>query len=1263
MRMRKLWTRCAAFLLVLVVIFGNIAINPETLQAATKKQVKTISLRIGSKKVAKKTVTMYSGESKKLKITVSPKNAKKKVAFKSSKKSVASVNNKGVITAKKSGTAQIKVTVTDKNGKKKTSFVKVKVKYVSLSLDKKTASIKVGQSLALKAKVSPKKSVKWKSSNRKVVSVSSKGSIKGLKEGTAKVTAYVGNKSVSCTVKVAGSAGNGDDSNNSAEVGVKEVYASLEGGDTVFVGHSKPIVTKIVPENATNKTLSYYSSNSAVAQVNNRGLILGISPGTATITVQASGNVSTEVNVKVVEVPVESVSIKPDEVKLTITGVVNLTAEIMPAEASNKLVNWSSDNMEIASVDANGKVTGRSEGTTEIKAQVAGSDRFGVCKVTVDDPAIADGISMKVTNPYEDNAGNIYPNTVLFGRDMSLRVRLMKDNQPAGGTNVNLSMKSVYGNAEDCFEIRQTNERTDGDGYANFYIGVKDPDLNAVCGKWQSFLVTARDSSSNKTAELAVRFATVQMDQIEVLSDIVPSRNASYADSGLYETVSTNGSKKIEYVTSQQVSSADKDHRVRMDAQPYLLLPATRETANSGEWYVTFPNKDNTGVSGNYSIYNDDTNETTTTTVEEIPAGLNYLSVSFDKLSLSKYTALYMDLYNAETGDLMEHQERTAENNGLASVVSLGKQVDERSYLVISLVSQGQVEADAEGYSIREITGEWTSVSNEKATIVELEDAVKWELVSPKFSEPKELQNVREYVPDGMVTDSYVYKYRVPAFPWVGNAIIEATGPNNDGVKEYFAYPSVNMRAGNSYANDNTLAPVRRASKAVYLGEDDVTRQVGKLSQEGNIAIVESMETGITVVKAMITVNGLEPDELNSQNGETLYSSIQWVPVPNSEVLEVVPDYYALEGQTVTITAQIIDANGQDVAGQRIVTFQHNGGTISYGDQISNSGTNTTDYVTVSESTDGTTDKNGKITLKLKGINAGYIEGITATCADNFNVKLTIGSNTQEEIRKANIYWVDLGLTYVNSAVEADEPVRTTNFSNVVKTIAEESSSMVGKRWKIGFLPVAQSHKFAYSNPEAVDRPMNSGEFISVSNIPIAYSQEGVGECDANSSTPVLYSERIGATYLNGRIALPSDTSNVVFSFYDEDGNEVSHKNIGDNGSSNTTDDTGLKYQMNWGPSGKHLKVETEQTSLRQEQDTEVYVRVVDDYGNSISNVEIEYVVNGCHGSIGTQTGITDENGTVTISLPAPYMSGATDISVIGEKDNDLRGSITITYN
>ena len=104
---------------------------------------------------------MYSGDTKTLKVTISPKSAKKKVSYSTTKKSVATVSKKGVITAKKAGAAKIKVTVTDKRNKKKTAYVNVKVKYVSLSLNKKSASIKAGQSLALRAKVAPKKKVKW----------------------------------------------------------------------------------------------------------------------------------------------------------------------------------------------------------------------------------------------------------------------------------------------------------------------------------------------------------------------------------------------------------------------------------------------------------------------------------------------------------------------------------------------------------------------------------------------------------------------------------------------------------------------------------------------------------------------------------------------------------------------------------------------------------------------------------------------------------------------------------------------------------------------------------------------------------------------------------------------------------------------------------------------------------------------------------------------------------------------------------------------
>lgn len=1267
MKSWKLGKRCAAFLLALVFLFTNMAVNPELLQAASK-QVKSVSLKIDSKKVTKKAITMYSGDSKTLKVSVSPKNAKKKVTFTSTKKGVATINQKGVITAKKSGATQIKVTVTGKNNKKKSTYVKVIVKYVSLSLNKKTASLKVGKKLNLTAKVSPKKKVKWSSSNRKVATVSSKGVVKGVKAGTAKVTASVGSKKASCMVKVTGT-GSGDGGNNSATVRVQGLSASIEGGNTVYVGHSSPIITQIIPANATDKTLSYHSSNTAIARVNERGAILGISEGTAVITVTAAGNVSTTLNVTVVEIPVASVKITPDTVVLPVTGTTNLTAEILPAEASKKLVNWSSDNMAIARVDANGKVTGVSAGTTQIKAQVAGSDQFDLCTVEVDPDFVADGISMKVMNPYRDNVGRVYDNTVLFGRDMALRVRLMRNKQPVGNANINLQLKSVFGNAADCFEVRQANKETDGDGYANFYIGVKNNDWNAVCGKWQSFIVTAKDSASNKEAELSVRFATVRLEQIEVVSDIIPSRNASFADSGIYETVSTNGSKKVEYVTSQQVSSPSEDHSVSLEAQPYLLLPATRETANSGEWHVTFPNEDGNGISGNYSIYNDDTNETTTTTVEEVPAGLNSLTVKFDKIALSKYTAIYMDLYSAETGKLMQHQELTATNNGATAGLSFGRQTDERGYLVVSLVTQGQVEEGCEGYVIREITGAWTSEGYEKAEAVELENAVNWEIVSPEFSVVDDLTNVEDYVPGSMIADNYTYQYKVPLFPQTGNAIIEATGPNNDGVKEYFVYPSVNAKTGDMYDNKNSLAPVQRAIKAVYLGKDDVTHQVGRFSQDGNKAIVDSMETGLTTIKAVIAVQGLTEKELNSQNGGTLYSSIQWVPVPNKMPSEIVSDYYALEGQSVTITAQVIDEIGNPVAGQGVITFQYNNGSgltniTAQGQPLTGAGNDTaTNYVTVSEITNSTTDTTGQAVLKLRGVNAGYVEGLTAVCKD-FNVKLTIGSEGKEEIKKANIYWVDMGLTYVNSAVQDDSPVRTTNFANEVVSIPAVSGSIVGKTWKVGFLPVAQSYKFSYTNPAAVERPSGESEFVGVSGISIGYSREGVGSCRQEDNTAILSSTQTGMTNLTGKIKLPSDSGNVKFTFYDEDGHEVTHTNIGDSISESTAENTGLKYQMNWEPSGEKLEiVEGKEKSFKNYETAQIHVKLSDNYGNPIPDKNISYTVAGYHNYIGMESGTTDASGIVTITLPAPNVAGVTStISVTAEGDKDLQGSIIVTY-
>ena len=91
-------------------------------------KINGVSLKIGNKTVTKKTYSLKKGKSATLKVNVTPKNAKKSVEFKTSNKKTATVSAKGVIAAKKVGTAKITVVVKDSNGKSASTWMKVKVK-------------------------------------------------------------------------------------------------------------------------------------------------------------------------------------------------------------------------------------------------------------------------------------------------------------------------------------------------------------------------------------------------------------------------------------------------------------------------------------------------------------------------------------------------------------------------------------------------------------------------------------------------------------------------------------------------------------------------------------------------------------------------------------------------------------------------------------------------------------------------------------------------------------------------------------------------------------------------------------------------------------------------------------------------------------------------------------------------------------------------------------------------------------------------------
>lgn len=157
-------------------------------------------------------VTLTKGKTKQLQATVI--GTGKKPSWKTSNRSVAAVNAKGKITAKKKGTAVITCMV---NKRKATCKVTVKnPAAVKVTLNKAKASVNVGASFTLKATViGTSRKVAWSTSNSKVAVVKS-GKVTGVGAGTAKIIATVGGKKVTCTVTVkkkASASGNASDKN------------------------------------------------------------------------------------------------------------------------------------------------------------------------------------------------------------------------------------------------------------------------------------------------------------------------------------------------------------------------------------------------------------------------------------------------------------------------------------------------------------------------------------------------------------------------------------------------------------------------------------------------------------------------------------------------------------------------------------------------------------------------------------------------------------------------------------------------------------------------------------------------------------------------------------------------------------------------------------------------------------------------------------------------------------------------------------------
>ena len=318
------------------------------------------------------TLALNEGETSQLTATVAPVDAADQTyTWSSDDTNVATVSSNGVVTAVKAGTAYIKATTT--NGKSATCVVTVNAKVSGVTLDRANYALYESETVTLKATISPdnasNKEVTWSTSDASIATVSG-GVVTALKAGKVTITATTvdGGKTATCAIEVWA---------HVASLTLDKTEASMNEGETVA------LKCTINPSDAHNQNLTWSTSDADVATVNN-GTVTGVNVGTATITVTSEDGAKTATCTVTVLAVVTGVKLDRSTLKIMTGQTGNITANVLPAKASNKNVTWTTSDASIATVE-NGIVTGVKAGTATITAKTEDGGFTDSCVVTITD--------------------------------------------------------------------------------------------------------------------------------------------------------------------------------------------------------------------------------------------------------------------------------------------------------------------------------------------------------------------------------------------------------------------------------------------------------------------------------------------------------------------------------------------------------------------------------------------------------------------------------------------------------------------------------------------------------------------------------------------------------------------------------------------------------------------------------------------------------------------------------------------------------------
>lgn len=340
----------------------------------------------------------------------------------------------------------------------------------NIQLNETLVAKNVGDEFLLQATVMPDnatdKTVYWASQNPDIASVTPEGKVQCLNEGSTIITATtVNGKLTSCEVKVASVIGKGLSLPKSLTLGVKE---------------TKAIEAIFNPLNTTNKNLLWSSSNKRIATVAN-GQVTGLRKGVVTITAKMYNGKKATCKVKVIEIQVKSVTLDVTSYKGKKGECFVLKADILPENATNKKITWTSSNKNVAKVTADGTVTLMGAGKATITA-ITKNKKKAFCIVTCTS-------QFDSSHYYQGDRQWRFPRRVRKNACVITSFAILLDNAGINATprsvyNICSSTSLRYNRLMSTFGVKMVNALSDSSPYLENFNGyetyIKDPAVNYV---------------------------------------------------------------------------------------------------------------------------------------------------------------------------------------------------------------------------------------------------------------------------------------------------------------------------------------------------------------------------------------------------------------------------------------------------------------------------------------------------------------------------------------------------------------------------------------------------------------------------------------------------------------------------------------------------------------------------------------------------------------------------------------------------------------